>query len=206
MHEHHEHPAGSDRPGHRFSPDRRHALRSEERRQWLPPEPILRAAGIRNGEVVLDVGAGTGFWTAPLSRLVGPEGRILAVDVEPIMLDELRATIATERLTNVQIAQSEDAAIPLRSDVADFAMLGFVLHEPASPPRFLTEVRRILKPDGRILVVDWEKRTTEKGPPLEARIARDDAHALLREAGFRIVDLDSPTDEVYILLGETVAR
>lgn len=197
-----EHSHGEKHSGFRFSPDRRDVLKAEERRQWLPPEPILEAVGVQAGERVLDVGAGTGFWTGPLSRMVGPEGRIVAVDVEPIMLDEIRSLVAAEHLDNVETVLSQELQIPVPDGSATFAVLGFVLHEPDEPPALLAEVRRILQPDGRMLVIDWQKKPTEQGPPLGARIARDDARAMIEAAGFRAREIDAPTDEVYILLGE----
>lgn len=204
MHDDHSH--GERHSGFRFPADRRKVLQSEERRQKLPPEPILQAVGVRPGEKVLDVGAGTGFWTAPLSKIVGPEGRIVAVDVEPIMLDEIRALVSAEHLDNVEIVLSQDLQIPVPDGSATFALLGFVLHEPDDPPALLTEVRRILQLDGRILVIDWQKKPTEQGPPLGARIAQDDARAMIETAGFRVTKIDAPTDEVYILLGEAAPR
>jgi ubiquinone/menaquinone biosynthesis C-methylase UbiE len=203
---HEEHADGEKHSGFRFPADRRHVLKAEERRQWLPPEPILEAAGVRQGEKVLDVGAGTGFWTAPLSRMVGPEGRIVAVDVEPIMLDEIRSLVSAEHLDNVETVLSQDVQIPVPDGSATFAVLGFVLHEPDDPPALLAEVRRILQPDGRVLVIDWQKKPTEQGPPLGHRIARDDARAMIEAAGFRVQEIDGPTDEVYILLGEAGGR
>lgn len=201
-----EHSHGEKHAGFRFPADRRHVLKAEERRQWLPPEPTLEAAGVRRGEKVLDVGAGTGFWTAPLARMVGPQGRIIAVDVEPIMLDEIRSLVAAEHLDNVETLLSQDVQIPVPDGSTTFALLGFVLHEPDDPPALLAEVRRILQPDGRMLVIDWQKKPTEQGPPLGHRIARDDARAMIEAAGLKVREIDAPTDDVYILLGEGARR
>jgi ubiquinone/menaquinone biosynthesis C-methylase UbiE len=98
--------------GRRFPPERRNVLKDEERLRTLPPKPLLEAAGFTAGDSVLDIGAGTGFWTAPLGEIVGPEGRVIALDVEPIMLDELRDLVSTRGLVNIETVQSEDMSIP----------------------------------------------------------------------------------------------
>jgi ubiquinone/menaquinone biosynthesis C-methylase UbiE len=155
---------------------------------------------VETGQVVVDVGAGTGFWTVPLARLVGPSGIVFAVDVEPIMLDETRTLAAEHQLPNVEIVQSEETSIPLDDGVADLVVLGFVLHEPSDVEAFLAEIVRLLKPDGRVLIVEWQDHPTESGPPLEYRVSAEEARALLGAAGLAVERLASPTDDVYILL------
>jgi ubiquinone/menaquinone biosynthesis C-methylase UbiE len=184
----------------RFPPERRAVLQDEERRKSLPPEQILAAAHVRSGETVIDLGAGTGFWTETLAELVGPEGTVFAVDVEPIMLDEVRDLVGRRRLNNVRVVQSRETAVPLAAGIADLAVLGFVLHELSEPVVFLDEVVRLLRPDGRVLVVDWQQRPTEHGPPLEYRISQQEAVALLGAAGLSVDEIDTPNEDVYVLL------
>ena len=175
-------------------------LKDEQRREWLKPEKVLAEAGIRSGQTVVDVGAGTGFWTEALSALVGPAGHVYSVDIEPVMLEELRTMVREIGLKNVEVIQSQETSIPLPSSTADSAVLALVLHHPAEPLELLREIIRLLKPDGRLLVVDWEDRPTEHGPPLEHRISREEAHALLGAAGLTVKNLASPSEDVYALL------
>jgi ubiquinone/menaquinone biosynthesis C-methylase UbiE len=133
--------------------------------------------------------------------LVGPSGKVFAVDVEPVMLDEIR-TLATQRqLTNVAVVQSGESTIPLDDRIADLVVLGFVLHEPDDLDGFLTEIVRLLKPAGRVLVIEWQDHPTEAGPPLEYRISAEEARALLGAVGLSVERIESPTNDVYILLG-----
>jgi ubiquinone/menaquinone biosynthesis C-methylase UbiE len=192
------------RHGWRFPPERRHVLSEEGRRERLPPEPILAAANIRPGETVIDLGAGTGYWITPLVQLVRESGRVFAVDVEPVMVDELRELVRREGLANVQVVQSEELSVPLESALADLALLAFVLHEPADVDAFLREVGRLLRPSGRVLVLDWQKHPTEYGPPLEHRLAPKEAKSLLTRAGFAVESVASPNTDFYILLGRRV--
>jgi len=187
--------------GRRFPAERRHLLKDEERQRWLPPEPILRTVGIAPGAVVVDIGAGTGFWTLPLSQLVGPAGMVYAVDVEPIMLEELGTLVREKQLSNVQVISSTEHEIPLSHAVADVAVAGFVVHEPADHAAFVREIVRLLRPGGRLLVVDWHQKPTEKGPPLEHRLAQREVETVLSDAGLTVERLDAPNADVYVLLG-----
>lgn len=188
------------RSGWRFPVERRHVLNDEDRQRRHPPEPILRRAGIEEGDTVIDIGAGTGFWTRPLAMLVGPSGRVIAVDVEPIMLDEIRAMAREDGFQNVEVVQSQEDHIPLPDGVADAATLGFVLHEPPDPAAFLSEVSRVLKPGGRMLVIEWHKRETEQGPPVEHRLSLAESHELMRAQGYGVEEIPSPNEDLYILL------
>jgi ubiquinone/menaquinone biosynthesis C-methylase UbiE len=80
-------------------------------------------------------------------------------------------------------------------------VLGFVLHEPDDLDGFLTEIVRLLKPAGRVLVIEWQDHPTEAGPPLEYRISAEEARALLGAVGLSVERIESPTNDVYILLG-----
>jgi ubiquinone/menaquinone biosynthesis C-methylase UbiE len=188
------------REGWRFPPERRHVLKDEDRRRRLQPERILDEADVQPGETVVDVGAGPGFWTELLAKRVGPHGHVFAVDVEPVMLDELRTLVRERGLSNVDVAQSEETSIPLEEGIADLVLLVFVLHEPPDPMAFLAEIIRLLKPSGRVLVVDWQDWPTEQGPPLEVRISQEEAKALLGAAGLSAEVMTSPTRDAYVLL------
>lgn len=189
------------RRGWRFPPERRHVLWDEERTKKMPAGPLLEAAGIGPGMTAIDVGAGTGYWTLALSQLVGPEGRVIAADVEPLMVDELRSLVQERALGNVEVVASDEYHIPLPDGVADAAILGFVLHEPPEPDAFLREIARLLKPGGRAVVLDWHKWETEQGPPVEHRLSVDETQKLLEAAGYRPQPLDSPHEDLYVCVG-----
>jgi len=157
--------------------------------------------GIAPGDVAVDIGAGTGFWTLPLSQLVGPAGMVYAVDVEPIMHEELGTLVREKQLSNVQVVPSSEQEIPLSNAVADVAIAGFVVHEPADHAAFVHEIVRLLRPGGRLLVVDGQKKPSEKGPLLEHRLAQRDVEAMLSNAGLKVERLDAPNADVYVLLG-----
>ncbi len=189
------------RTGWRFPVERRHMLNEGDRQAMLEPERLLDALRLLPGDTAVDVGAGTGFWTIPLAKRVGSTGRVIAVDVEPVMLDEIRTLAAAERIEQIELIRSEEVRVPVDAGIAAAAVLGFVLHEPADPGAFLREVKRLLAPNGRLLVIDWQKWETEKGPPVQHRISLAEAKGMVGEAGFAVEELRVPTPDAYALLG-----
>jgi ubiquinone/menaquinone biosynthesis C-methylase UbiE len=186
--------------GWRFPPERREVLIREDRAKESPPGPILHEAGVTVGETVVDLGAGNGFWIQPLLDAVGEQGMVYAADVEPIMVDDLRRLVEERGLSNVQPVLSDELSVPLPSNIADMVLLSYVLHEPGDIVAFLQEVVRLLKPDGRVLVLEWQKWPTQEGPPVEHRISQEEAQALLGDIGLSVRELSSPSPDVYILL------
>ena len=171
------------RHGHKFDAAHRAYLDSEERRSYLDPDAILGAFGVGPGFTIVDVGAGTGFFSLPAAKRVGPSGLIYAVDVESAMLEDLRGKVAAQSLSNIRILRSQEDRIPLPHASVDVAFLACVLHE-LDGPGTLRECARILKPAGRLAVVDWKKIDQDIGPPVEHRLSEGEARAFLERGGF----------------------
>jgi len=163
---------------HKFAPERADRLESPERYALLPPGETLRRFGLVPGMTFVDVGAGTGFFTRAAAEIVGPEGTAVAVDSSAEMLAILRSRNGTHRIRTVQ---SSDHEIPLETGSADLVMAAFVLHETEDRARFLAELRRLLKPDGRILILEWKKQQEEHGPERAERIGPEDLEEDLRD-------------------------
>lgn len=179
---------------HRFDPREKHKLESPERRRHLPPERVLELLDLKPGETLLDLGCGTGYFALPAAERVGPSGRVLAVDVEEEMLAEVQKKASG--LTQIELVRSETYRVPLPEAVAEAALLAFVLHEVEDPVRLLREVRRLLKPGGRVLVLEWQKKETPMGPPVSERLTEDETRAFLERAGFTALDI-SPLGEWF---------
>jgi len=169
--------------GHKFDAAHRAYLDSDERRSYLDPVRILTSFGLAKGMRVADVGTGTGFFAIPAARIVGPSGKVYAVDLVPEMLEELRAKLAREPVPNLEPLRSTEDRIPLADASVDLAFLACVLHE-LDGPGTLRECRRILTRVGRLGVLDWKKEDMEFGPPKAHRLDEDEARSILRDAGF----------------------
>lgn len=169
---------------HKFNPQQMDRLLSEDRKKLLPPDQVLGALGLTAGAVMLDIGAGPGFFTLPAAELVGPSGKVYGLDIAPAMLERLRERAAEAGLGNVETLVSEEDRLPLPDGVADAALLANVLHEVHGPVAFLREIARTLRPGGALAVVEWRKEQMEKGPPLHERLSEAEVEEMLREAGY----------------------
>src|SRR5215212_11370608 len=147
------------------------AFSTEDARDRLgEAEEVMQLAGVKPGMSVADVGAGEGYYTVRLARVVGPKGRVLAEDIVPDIRDELSDRIQRERLDNVavKLGTPDNPMLPAQS--FDRIFLVHMYHEVQSPYAFLWHMREGLKPDGVAVVVDSNRPTNRHGiPPTQLR-------------------------------------
>jgi len=158
------------------------------RAAWQKPDQVLDALALQPGQVVCDIGAGTGYFSLRAAQRIGDKGRVFAVDVEPKILDVLRARIEKTGVRNVTpvLAVAADPLLPPRS--CDLVLIVDAYHHFPDRPRYLTRLAALLRPGGRLVNVDWHKqRSGNFGPPSEHRIAREDFLADAAKAGLHLV-------------------
>jgi ubiquinone/menaquinone biosynthesis C-methylase UbiE len=128
-------------------------------------EAVIAFAGLAPGMSVADIGAGEGYYTVRLSRVVGPRGRVLAQDIVPATRDRLALRVQREGLDNiaVRLGLPENPRLPPAS--FDRILLVHVYHEVERPYEFLWHLRQGLKPDGLVVVVDADRPVKRHGTP-----------------------------------------
>ena len=182
---------------HRFNPDHADRLLSRERRESLPPERVLEHLRLTADASLADVGVGPGYFALPAARLT--RGAVYGIDVQPRMLELVRAAAADAGLDNFVALAGDAEAIPLPDAAVDCVLCAFVLHEVADLARALRELRRIAKPRGRIALAEWEKIESPAGPPLSARLERAVLERAAQEAGFARVEASDLNPYQYLL-------
>jgi SAM-dependent methyltransferase len=132
-------------------------LERPEREGEEAPSKALDALDLKAGMVVADIGAGSGYYTVRLARRVGPSGRVYATDIQQGMIDLLNRRKVAERLDNITtvLGGVDDPRLPPRS--IDLALMVDVYHELAAPQIFLRRLREALKPDGRLVLLEFRK-------------------------------------------------
>lgn len=115
----------------------------------------LRLLKIARGSTVADIGAGSGYYTVEIARLVGPTGRVYATDIQQGMLDIIRRRIERQRLTNVELVLGTDSDPRLPRASIDLALMVDVYHEFSQPQAMLRQIREALKPDGRLVLLEY---------------------------------------------------
>lgn len=186
---------------HKFDPAHRRRLEDPDRFRLLLPRDLLIRAGLRAGMTVADVGCGPGFFTLPAAEIVGPAGRVYAIDISRQVLKSVREKARDARLNNIETVLAEESSVPLPDGAVQFALLAFVLHEAVQPGAFAHEVARLLAPGGRLLLLEWKKEETPAGPPLRDRLTPEECEGWLVGSGLRIVERSEPNAYHYGLLG-----
>jgi ubiquinone/menaquinone biosynthesis C-methylase UbiE len=163
------------------------------------PETIA-ALKIKPGEVVADLGAGSGAFTTFLATAVRPGGKVYAVDVDEDLLHFIEEkAIETGLGTYVQTVYG-DYADPLLPAPVDLAFINDVLHHIEQRAAYLKALAGYMKPTGRIALIDFhpEKGGHRNDPALQ--IAKDQAHALLAEAGYKPIEEVPLFDDKYFVI------
>jgi ubiquinone/menaquinone biosynthesis C-methylase UbiE len=137
-----------------------------ERRRAIPPDEVIERMGVSKKDILLDLGAGIGYFSIPLSSKVK---EVVAVDSEPKMLGIIEQRAARRRRSNIRTLLGEALSLPVPDESFDRVLLAFVYHELAMPALVLEECSRVLRPEGRLTVVDFQKCETPFGPPVEER-------------------------------------
>jgi protein-L-isoaspartate O-methyltransferase len=126
-----------------------------EREAEEAPSKAIAALGIAPASVVADVGAGSGYYTVRLSQVVGSGGRVVATDLQPGMLDLIRGKVERLGLTNVTLVQGRPDDPNLPPATFDLILMVDVYHELAAPQIFVRKLREALKPDGRLVLIEF---------------------------------------------------
>ncbi|MBW0007106.1 MAG: methyltransferase domain-containing protein [Sphingomonas sp.] len=133
-------------------------------------EEVMQLAEVKPGMSVADVGAGEGYYTVRLARVVGSKGRVLAEDIIPDVRDELSDRVQRERLDNVAVKLGTADNPMLPSASFDRVFLVHMYHEVTSPYAFLWHMREGVKPNGLVVVVDSNRPVRQHGmPPAELK-------------------------------------
>lgn len=128
-----------------------------EREVQERPEALLAALELRSGEVVADLGAGSGYFTFRIAPKVGKEGKVLAVDIQEEMLETLRRRAMAQNATNVEVVHATENDPMLPANSVDIVIMVDVYHELAYPYEIMTKLRDSLKPGGRVVFVEYRK-------------------------------------------------
>ena len=124
---------------------------------------VIAITGIKAGQTVADIGAGSGYYTMRLSPVVGPKGLVIAQDIVPRYLDQLKKRVTKAGLTNVRFLLGSPSNPRLPPASVDRALLIHMYHEIAQPYALLYRLRGALRGDGRIAIVDLDRPTDQHG-------------------------------------------
>lgn len=167
----------------KFDPKKLAKLNNPERFKTLNPDVIWEALDMQNPEVLIDIGAGTGFFANEFVKKISG-GKIYACDTSEIMIKWMKENITENNMIPLLCSES---SIALESEAADLVYMINVHHELLEPKKLLGEAYRLLKPNGKIAIIDWKKEEMTDGPSIEKRISEETIMEQLKNVGFNNV-------------------
>jgi arsenite methyltransferase len=161
-------------------------LEDPQRDAYQKPHEVIAALDLKEGEVIADVGAGPGYFSLRFANHVGERGRVYAVDIDPDMIRYLNRRIRDLNLRNVVtiLAEPDDPLLPDHS--IDRFFLCDTWHHIENRTAYLALMKRMLRPGGQVVMIDFQKRELPVGPPAEMKIAREDLLREMEAGGFRL--------------------
>jgi precorrin-6B methylase 2 len=180
-------------------------LNRPEREKEENPEGALDALGIRSGMVVADVGAGTGYMSLRLAKRVGPAGKVYANDLQAEMLRRLRENAAKAGLTNIETVQGEAADPKLPPGRMDLVLLVDVYHEFSEPRKMIDKIRESMKPDGRLVLLEYRKEDPNVPIREEHKMSVTEVKAELEPQGLVLSQVIETLPRQHILILTKVA-
>ena len=176
-------------------------LEREDRDREQRPDEVIRAMGLRDGQVVADLGAGTGYFTRRLAKAVAPSGRVYAVDIQPEMIALLKTNVEKAGLANVVPVRGTGADPRLPAGGIDWILLVDVYHEFQQPKAMLARMREALAPGGRIALVEYRlEGSSAEHIRREHRMSVKQVFEEWEPAGFRLVERHEflPTQHFFV--------
>jgi ubiquinone/menaquinone biosynthesis C-methylase UbiE len=149
--------------------------------------------------VFMDIGCGDGFFTIPAAQLVGEKGMVYAVDIDVAAVEKLKDKAAEKGLKNITAKVGAAEETVFCTECADIVFYSRVLHDFRDPAKVLRNAKRMLKPAGRLVDLDWKKKPTLFGPPVRIRFSEEQAASLIKTAGFTIESIRDAGRNFYIV-------
>ena len=188
QHDYSHHPPQGAAHEHRFN-DIDQAVKmfeGPERDTWQKPDEVMTQLRLRPGDVVVDIGAGTGYFTRRFATAVGAQGKAIGLDIESTMVTHINEDAQKRQLTNLSARQVSPHDPQLAPQSVDVVFICDTYHHMQERVAYARLLAQALKPGGRVVIVDFQKRPLPLGPPMEWKLAPEAVTEEFRQAGFQL--------------------
>jgi len=154
---------------------------------FAEPERIIRSFNIERGDFIADFGAGHGFFTIPMARASGGDGKVFAIDVQKETLDVIRSKAKLDHILNIEYIWAdldEESGSRIKKDFIDLVLISNTLFQAEHRARYFTEAYRVLRAGGRLAIIEWDDAPAPLGPPIGFRVKKDAIQEEAKTIGF----------------------
>jgi ubiquinone/menaquinone biosynthesis C-methylase UbiE len=173
-------------------------LENPKRIAELRPEETLKKVGLQENHVLCDVGAGSGIFTIPAAKIT--KNIVYALEINPEMLLLIEEKAKNAGLSNIQTVKVANNQFNLEKDSVDIVLMVTVLHEINDKPVILEQIKKILKDDGKLVIIEFHKQDTSMGPPAAHRLSQAEVRDLCETRGLAIRERFVLGDNFYCLV------
>ncbi len=184
----------------KFDPKKLAKLNDPKRLEYLDPDVIWAKVALSQPQVLIDIGAGTGFFAIHFTRKI-TKGKVFACDISEEMISWMNNNLPSELINIVVPVKMEENSIPLPNAISDLVYMINLHHELEEPLKLLAESYRLLKEGGKLMIIDWKKKKTPEGPPLEIRVNKETIASQMRKSRFSNVSNYAYLPYHYFLIG-----
>jgi len=172
---------------------------------FVSPEQIIEKLDLAPQMAVADFGCGSGHYVIGAAKKVGKQGKVYAIDIQQEMLGFVRSQAQMAGLNNIETIWTDlemPDATRLKENVVDLIIISNILFQAENKNQVLKEALRILKPGGRLVIIEWNigEQESKLGPPVNSRISSQNAKTLFEGAGFSFVKEFDPGEHHYGLI------
>ncbi|MBI2087120.1 MAG: class I SAM-dependent methyltransferase [Deltaproteobacteria bacterium] len=163
-------------------------LEGSGRDQWQKPDEVIKNLKLKPGDVIADIGAGTGYFTRRFAVAGGPQGKAVGLETEAAMVEHMRQEARRLNLTNYEahLVKPDDPGLGPQS--VDIIFFSNVYHHISNRVEYFRKLAKSLKPNGRIVIVDFYRKPLPVGPrPLEQKVSEETIIKELGQAGYRLI-------------------
>jgi ubiquinone/menaquinone biosynthesis C-methylase UbiE len=163
-------------------------LDSPWRRIALPPKETLISLGLTSNVDFADIGCGIGYFTIPAASIVKTTQVVYAIDPSAEMIDEAKKRAYNAGIEHIKFVISDPMDFKIPKASVDYALMANVFHEIPDKEPFIRLVRDIIKPGGKLALIEWNNKIMDVGPPENNRISEEETDQWVKEVGFELID------------------
>jgi len=174
-------------PGELFPPDKIFLL--EEPRDWQDTEEIMDRLHLGEGDIVADIGAGSGYFTIPFASRVGDKGLVFAEEIQIEMINYISKKVEDLELKNIRVIFGKPEDPSLLDNFFNLVFLANTYHELDKPFLMLENIKKDLRFSGRLAIIDWDPaKQSPFGPPIEAKVPENTLIKEVERSGFELIE------------------